>query len=62
MTVACRPFPKKYVFSAKGAAFITAWGTAPGSCRYEGASAESAIHSDFQEEDRQSVIDRTLLR
>jgi len=35
----------QYVFSAKGAAFIAAWGSAPGSRTCENASAESAIHS-----------------
>jgi len=33
------------VFSAKGAAFITAWGSVPGIRKCESASAESAIHS-----------------
>ena len=33
------------MFSAEGAAFIAAWGSAPGTCTCEAASAESAIHS-----------------
>jgi hypothetical protein len=39
------PLPhREYVFSAKGAAFIVAWGSAPGSLQKVNASAESAIH------------------
>ena len=34
------------MFSAEGAAFIAAWGSAPGRCRCEGPSAESANHSE----------------
>jgi very-short-patch-repair endonuclease len=40
------PFDKGYLFSAEGAPFIAAWGSAPGNCTCEGSSAESAIHSD----------------
>jgi hypothetical protein len=35
----------EYLFSAEGAAFMAAWGSAPGSCACDGTSAESAIHS-----------------
>ena len=35
-----------YVFNAEGAAFIAAWGSAPGGRTYGSASAESAIHSE----------------
>jgi len=33
------------VFSAKGAVFTLAWGSAPGNRKYKTASAESAIQS-----------------
>ena len=40
-----RRSPDRYVFSAKGAVFTVAWGSAPGSRKCKPASAESAIQS-----------------